>query len=376
MKSFLWHDRVQVVAVCDVDRGHRDDAKETAEKHYAEHKPSGEFKGIDTYGDFREVLARDDIDVVTIATPDHWHAPIAIAAAKAGKDMYCEKPLTRTIAEGRALSDTVRRTGRVLQVGSQQRSDRRFRLACELVRNGRIGSLHTIRVYLPGGDETGLHPPAPVPEGFDYDFWLGPAPWAPYAKERCHYNWRHQWDYAGGKLADWGAHHLDIAHWGMGMERSGPVEISGTGEWPKEGLWNMPVHYEVTYKYTNGVTVIAKDRADYGVSFEGSDGKVWVSREELRTEPASLAKTRFGPGDVRLYESTWHHGNFIDCVRTRREPIAPAEIGHRSASVCHLGNIALKLGRRLHWDPDRERFVNDPEADRLLARANRAPWRT
>jgi len=375
MKSFLWHDRVQVVAVCDVDRPHREEAKGVVEKHYAERSAAAAFKGVDVYNDFREVLARDDIDLVCIATPDHWHVPISVAAAKAGKDIYCEKPLTRTVAEGRTLSDTIRRTGRVLQVGSQQRSDRRFRLACELVRNGRIGRLSTVRVYLPGGNQTGLHPPEPVPEGFDYDMWLGPAPWAPYAKERCHYNWRHQWDYAGGKLADWGAHHLDIAQWAMGLERSGPIGIEGTAEWPREGLWDMPVHYEVTYRYANGVTVIAKDREDYGVMFEGTAGSVWVTRDTIRTDPASLAKIRFGPGEVRLYESTWHHGNFIVCVLGRREPVAPAEVGHRSASVCHLGNIALRLGRRLRWDPDRERFVNDPEADRWLARAYRAPWR-
>ena len=376
MKSFLWHDRVQVVAVCDVDRPHREEAKGVVEKHYADHAPSGGFTGVEAYHDFRELLARDDIDLVCIATPDHWHAPIAAAAARAAKDIYCEKPLTRTVAEGRALSDLIRRTGRVLQVGSQQRSDRRFRLACELVRNGRIGTLKTIRVTLPTGATTGFHPPEPVPEGFDYDRWLGPAPWAPYAKERCHYNWRHQWDYAGGELADWGAHHLDIAHWAMGLDRSGPVEVEGTGEWPAEGLWDMPVHFEVSYKYANGVTVIAKDHAsERTVTFEGTAGTVAVSREFIRTDPASLATARFGPGDTRLEVATWHHGNFIDAVIGRRDPIAPAEVGHRSASVCHLGNIALRLGRKLRWDPDRERFVNDSAADRWLARAYRAPWR-
>ncbi len=377
MKSFLWHDSVQVVAVCDVDRAHREEAQREVEKHYADHAPSGGFRGCDAYPDFRALLARSDIDAVVVATPDHWHAPVTIAAARAGKDVYCEKPLTRTVAEGRIVCDTIRRRGRVLQVGSQQRSDRRFRLACELVRNGRIGKLQTVRVWLPGGSETGLHPAQPVPKGFDYDFWLGPAPRAPYVEERCHKNWRHQRNYGGGMLADWGAHHLDIAHWGMGTESSGPVEIAGTAEWPREGLWDMPLRYEVTYRYANGVTVIARDVRDgdeNGVRFEGTEGKVFVSRDEIKTTPASLATARIGPNGVRLYESTWHHGDFIDCVKTRCEPIAPVETAHRSATVCHLGNLALQLGRRLRWDPAGERFVNDPEADRLLARANRAPW--
>lgn len=377
MKSFLWHDHVQVVAVCDVDTAHREEAKQEAEKHYAEHAPSGGYRGCAALHDFRELLARPDIDAVVVATPDHWHAPVTIAAVEAGKDVYCEKPLTRTVAEGRLVVEAVRRRGRVLQVGSQQRSDRRFRHACELVRNGRIGRLHTVRVWLPGGVETGLHPPEPVPKGFDYDFWLGPAPWAPYAQARCHKNWRHQWDYAGGLVADWGAHHLDIAHWGMGLDESGPVEVAGSAEWPSEGLYDMPLRYEVTYRYANGVTVIARDERDgdeNGVSFEGTKGKVFVSRDTIRTEPASLAEARIGPNELRLYESTWHHGDFIECVRTRSEPVAPVETAHRSATACHLGNIALRLGRTLRWDPARERFENDPEADRLLARANRAPW--
>ena len=377
MRSFMWHDRVQVVAVCDVDRAHREEAKGVAEKHYSEHKPSGRHDGIGSYGDFRDLIARDDIDLVCIATPDHWHAPIAAAAARAGKDIYCEKPLTRTVAEGRALADLVRRTGRVLQVGSQQRSDRRFRLACELVRNGRIGRLRKINVTLPTGASTGLHAPEPVPEGFDYDMWLGPAPWAPYVKERCHYNWRHQRDYAGGEIADWGAHHIDIAHWGMGLDRSGPVEVSGTAEWPEDGLWDMPVRFEVAYRYANGVTLVVKDHSwERFVSFEGSDGTVTVSRQYLRTDPPSLAKSRIGPGEDRLEVSTWHHGNFIDAVLGRRDPVAPAEVGHRSATACHLGNLAVRLGRRLRWDPEREKFVDDSAADRHLSRANRSPWRT
>jgi predicted dehydrogenase len=374
MGNFMWSNTVQMVAVCDVDRKNREDAQKKVEKHYSENKPGGPWKGCAAYNDFRELLAREDIDAVIIATPDHWHVPIAIAAARAGKDIYCEKPISLTIGEGRALCDVMKRTGRVLQTGSQQRSDGRFRQACELARNGRLGRLHTITTHLPGGTETGPQPVQPVPDGFDYDMWLGPAPWAPYTEKRCHWNFRWIYDYSGGEPTDWGAHHNDIAQWGNGTELTGPVEIDGKGVFPEKGLWNAPLSFRIEYRYANGVRLVCENGDPQTVMFDGDKGWVKVSREEIRAEPESLLREKIGPDEIRLYRSKDHTENFLDCVKSRKETVAPPEIAHRSATVCHLGNISMRLGRKLAWDPDRERFVNDPEADRMINRAMRAPW--
>lgn len=365
MKGFKGQPGCQVVAVCDVDAGHRENAAKTA--------------GLDPkscYNDFREVLARGDIDAVSVAAPDHWHVPISIAAVRAGKDVYCEKPLTLTIAEGRALADEVRRYGRILQTGSQQRSSDNFRFACELVRNGRIGKVHTVRVGVPGNNRT-CEPtwtPEPVPEGFDYDLWLGPALWAPYHRQRCHYEFRFILDYSGGQPTNWGAHHLDIAHWGLGMDNSGPVEIVGNGEFPTTGLFTTAtkVYFEATY--ANGVKLICQTDGS-NTRFEGADGWVDVSRGDLKTLPESLKKEIIGPDEIHLYQSRDHKQNFLDCIKSRKDPIAGAETGHRSATLCHLGNIAMLLGRKLKWDPVKERFIGDSAANSMLARSMRAPWR-
>ena len=365
MKGFKGKSDSEVVAICDVDANHLAKARETA--------------GLDPkscYGDFRELLARSDIDAVVVATPDHWHVPVSIAAVRTGKDVYCEKPLTLTIAEGRALANEVRRYGRILQTGSQQRSSDNFRFACELVRNGRIGKVHTVRVGIPGNNKT-CEPtwtPEPVPEGFDYDFWLGPAPWEPYHHQRCHYEFRFLLDYSGGQPTNWGAHHLDIAQWGLGMDSSGPVEIVGKGEFPTSGLFTTAtkVYFEATY--ADGVKLICQTGGS-NTRFEGTDGWVDVKRGGLKTEPEPLAKETIGPDEIHLYESRDHKQNFLDCIRSRKDPIASAETGHRSASLCHLGNIAMLLGRKLKWDPDKECFVNDSAANSMLARGMRAPWR-
>jgi len=365
MKGFHGRKDCQVVAVCDVDAGHLERARQSV--------------GLDkrcAYRDFRELLARDDVDAVVVSTPDHWHVPVSIAAVRAGKDVYCEKPLTLTIAEGRALVQEVRRYGRVLQTGSQQRSSNHFRFACELVRNGRIGKVHTVKVYLPGNNRT-CEPswePEPVPPGFDYDFWLGPAPWAPYHHQRCHYQFRFILDYSGGQVTNWGAHHLDIAQWGLGMDHSGPVEIYGDGEFPKTGLFTTATRVYFEAIYANGVKLICQTGGSH-TRFEGTAGWVEVSRGGLKTEPASLKTTTIKPDEIHLYRSRDHKGNFIECIRTRKRPIADVEIGHRSASLCHLGNIAMLLRRRLRWDPDREQFIGDFEANRMLWRPRRAPWR-
>jgi predicted dehydrogenase len=320
------------------------------------------------------VLARPDIDAVFITTPDHWHSIIAIEAARAGKDIYCEKPLALTISEARAVAQAVERYGRVFQTGSQQRSDRTFRFACELVRNGRIGRVHTVHVNVGGPPVDCDLPEEPAPPCLDWDRWLGPAPWRPYnailappITDDGWALWRNYRDYAGGGMTDMGAHHFDIAQWGLGMDGAGPVQII-----PPDGKGvNL-----LTYRYANGVLMThtgALEKA--GVEFIGDKGRVLVNRYDyLVTEPKELARQGFGPGDVRLCRSDDHHLNWAECIRTRGRPICDAEIGCRSVTVCHLGNIAYQLKRPLRWDPGKEIFVGDEEANRLLRRPMRAPW--
>ncbi len=384
MQAFLGRADVQIVALCDVDSGstrYEDEwlrglgpALEAVRKHYAGR--SGTFAGLQGYSDFRKLLARDDIDAVCIGTPDHWHAAMTVAAARAGKDIYCEKPLGLTVADGRAMVEAVKQHKRVFQCGSQRRSDARCRSACESVRNGRVGKLHTVRAGLPGGHWTrkNLQPtndPQPVPEGFDYEMWLGPAPWAPYTYNRCHWNFRWNLDYSGGMVTDWGAHLIDVAHWGMGTEDTGPVEVEGKGTWPpRTDLFNTATAFEFTCKYANGVSLIA--RSGGPSRFEGTEG--WIDLEGGKADPESLLTERSEPGQIQLYRSNDHHGNFIDCVKTRQETAAPVEVAHRSITPSHLGNIAMQLGRKLRWNPVSERFIDDAEADRHLARAYRAPW--
>ncbi len=354
---------VQVVAVCDVDTGHR--------------KKACDLAGLDSkagYNDFRDVLARGDIDTVLIATPDHWHVPISIAAARAGKDIYCEKPLTLTIAEGRTLCDAVKRYGTIFQTGSQQRSGREFRFGCELVRNGRIGRLHTIRLHIPPNNRfCSSWQPEPIPQGFDYDLWLGPAPWQPYNIHRCHYEFRFILDYSGGQMTNFGAHYLDIAQWANDADDTGPVEIEGHGEFLKDGLFNTANKVNVKYTYANGVEMFCTTGGT-GIRFEGTEGWVFVDRGIIDAKPKSLLTSKTAPNEIHLYKSKGHLQNFIDCVKLRKDTVATAEIGHRSTTVCHLGNIAMILGRKLNWDPAKERFVNDPQANRMLSRPMRSPW--
>jgi predicted dehydrogenase len=376
LKSLSGNGQVQVVAVCDVDARIREAGKKLVEDKYASQSASGSYKGCDAYNDFREVMARNDVDAVMIATPDHWHALIALAAIRSGKDVYCEKPLTLTIAEGRAISDAARRYGRIFQTGSQQRSSIRFRQACEYVRNGRIGKVHTIHVGLPGNNakNIGLHPPMPIPPELDYNMWLGPAPFEPYTEGRVHYYFRFIQDYSGGQVTNFGAHDLDIAQWALDADNSGPVEVDGSrGEFPADGLYNTATRVDFECTYASGVKLLCKTSGS-GVRFEGSEGWVYVNRGTLEAEPKSILTSVIGPNEIHLYDSRSHWDNFLDCVRSRREPICPAEVGHRSATVCHLGNIAMLLKRRVRWNPAAERFINDPEADRMIGRAMRGPW--
>ena len=376
MTNFLGRDDVTVIAVCDLDRLRLLEGKALVEKTYAEKSPSGNWRGCDTHHDFRELIDRADIDLISIAVPDHWHAIPAIYASNAGKDIYAEKPLALTIPLGRKMSDTMRRNGTVWQTGSWQRSENNFRQACELVRNGYIGDLKKVYIGLPEGSAVGPQPVMPVPEGFDYDFWLGPAPKAEYTQLRCHWNFRWILDYSGGQLTDWAAHHCDIAQWGMGTEDTGPVEVWGEGDFPKDGLWNTAMHYHVVATYKNGVVMDITDNTQnpQGVKFEGTKGWVFVKRGDIDVNPKSLLTTVVGP-DKQLYRSNNHWGNFIECVRTREKTIAPIETAHRSITIAHLGNIAMRLGQKLQWNPDTERFVNNAEADRMLDRPMRSPWR-
>ena len=366
-----------VTALCDVDEGQAAKLKKKYEK-------------AETFTDFRKLLESKDVDAVVCATPDHWHTLVSLAAMRAGKDVYCEKPLTLTIDEGKHLVKAERETKRILQTGTQQRSSTYFRLACELVQNNRIGKLKHINVWVPAGMregpfESNQQPPA----GFDYDKWVGQAPMLPYIKERTHMKFRYWWEYSAGTITDWGAHHNDIALWATGYDRSGPISAEGKVlKEPIPGGFTVPSEFEITYTYANGVThksmttvddspfgsVVNKDGQRHGIRFEGEDGWIWVTRGSINAHDREILKYKFGPDDNRLYFSNDHMANFLECVKTRKEPICPAEVGHRSATMCHLGAISVRLGRKVNWDPNKEAFVNDDEAQSLVSRPQRAPY--
>jgi predicted dehydrogenase len=370
MKNFLVNADAHALAVCDVDPVNLNIARDMVNEKYGN-------TDCATYSDFREVLARDDIDAVMISTPDHWHVPISIAAAKVGKDVECEKP-TLTIAEGRVLCETMQRYGRIFQWSTEDRSVDVYHRMCELVRNGRIGKVHTIRVELPSGPDTPGDPtPMPVPDGFDYDMWVGPAPWAPYTKGRCHWNFRWILDYSGGQLTDWGAHLLDGAQWGNDSEHTGPVEVEGKGKFWPDGLYNTAIEYHIEYKYADGVQLIVTSGTP-SLRFEGSEG--WIGnrgwRAPLQAEPKSILDSVIGPNEIHLYTcQAGEQRNFLDCVKSRKDCYFPPEIGQRCFTVAHIGNISMLLGRKLRWDPDNEQFINDEQANRMLSRAMRSPWR-
>ncbi len=366
LENFCRNGHVQIRAVCDLQPGRCDAARAILDRDYDK---AGGAKSVAFFSRHEELLARADVHAVVVAVPDHWHALLTVAACRAGKDVYCEKPLSLTVREGRAMVDAARRYGRVVQTGSQQRSGSNFRHACELVRSGYIGKVRRVHVDV-GGPSRDIYLPAqPVPEGFDYDRWLGPAPLAPYNDERVSGRfdggWRRFRDYSGGAMTDWGAHHFDIAQWGLGADAAGPVEVHPP---TRQGYKSL------TYRYADGV-LIQRGVAN-GIKFVGDEGWVEVNRGFLRTHPESLARQVIGPNDVRLYRSAGHTADWIKCIHTRGRPIADVEIGHRSATVCHLGNIALWLGRPVGWDPADERIVGDAAAARRLDRPRRAPWRT
>ena len=374
LNGFLGHDDVQVVAVCDPDARRRAASKQRVEQRYAAATRSGTFRGCEEYNDYRDLLERADVDAIIQATPDHWHAPVVIAAARAGKDIYGEKPLSLTIREGRHMVDAVNNFGRVFQTGSQQRSDSRFRHACELVRNGRIGTVHSVTCGLPTTPTCPNQPPIPVPDGFDYDLWLGPAPWAPYCARRTHFDFRWILDYSGGQVTDWGAHHIDIAHWGLGLEETGPVSVEGQGEFPNDGLFDAATNFDFTAAYRSGVRIRVTNAVENGVKWEGDDGWIFVTRGRIAASSPDILRERIAPWEDRLPASPGHHRDFLNCMRTRETPIAPIEQAHRTITVAHLGNIAMQLQRPVQWNPDSERILGDWDADRMMQRAARGNW--
>lgn len=367
-----------IVAVCDVDRNVKDQAKAAF--------GSTPF----SCEDYRELIGRKDVDVVTIGTPDHWHTKMVIDACRAGKDVYCEKPLTLTIEEGQQLVKVVKETGRVVQVGSWQRSDDRFRLAVEMVRSGRIGKLKTVDVVLGKNVTSQSFTPSKPPKNLNWELWQGQTPDVPYIEERSHYTFRWWYEYSGGQMTDWGAHHIDIAQWAI---NDIPIAINGTAKFPTiENGFNVANDFEVVYDYSNGVKLTVKDHGENGILFTGDTGRIFVNRGKITGAPIeALSKQPFPRESWNVYDFdnlqrparagkldaiVNHMGNFFDCIQSRRLPISDVENQHRAVSTCHLGNISMRLGRALQWNPATEQFVNDPEANQWLRRDQRKGYET
>jgi predicted dehydrogenase len=394
----IWqYDSARIMAVCDLDSKRAQEAVTLVNGYYG--KQAGKpYSGVTAYTNYRELLASKDVDAVVISTPDHQHALIAMEAVAAGKDVYLQKPASLTIAEGRALSDAVHHSGRIFQIGSQQRSTVQFRVAAELVRNGRIGQLKTVEIGLPGDPSGDDEPEMPVPKNLNYDGWLGSTPVVPYTEKRVHpqsgYDrpgWLRCEQFGAGMITGWGAHHLDSAHWAMDTEYTGPIEVWGTAEFPKMGLWDVHGPFRTEANYANGVHMIVSGDFPNGLKFIGTDGWIFVSRgNETVTASDPVAKLKdpqalaasdpriltsaIGPHEIHLYESKEHHGNWLECIRSRRQTIAPVEVAHRACSACLIHHMAMKLKRKLHWDPLRERFRNDDEANAMLSRPQRPPY--
>lgn len=397
------HDMCRMVAVADVDSKRAGDGKKWIEGYYAKKTGKKNYVDVKAYQDYKEMLQDKNIDAVIISTPDHWHSQLAIEAALAGKDIYLQKPASLTIAEGRVVSDVVNRTGRILQLGSQQRSLNpwpQFQRVCELVRNGRIGEIKHVKVGLgtdPGGKQ---EPKMPTPENLNYDMWLGSTEYVYYTEKRVHpqndYSrpgWLRCEQFGAGMITGWGAHHIDTAHWGMGAEFTGPVEVEAQAEFPKSGLWNVHGNFSVHAKYASGATMDISSDFPNGIRFEGSDGWIFVSRgnatvtasdpvsqnerkKALDASSPGILTSKIGANEIHLYRSSEQHLNWLECIRTRKQPVAPAEIGHRSCTACLLSHIAMKLPRKLYWDPKKEQFVKDDEANKMLSRPQRHPYGT
>ena len=397
------YDAARIVAAADVDRNRLHSGKQMLEDWYAKKTGQSNYMDVKIYDDYHALLANKDIDAVIISTPDHWHAQPAIEAALAGKHIYLQKPTSLTIEEGRQMSDTVRKSGVTFQLGSQQRSINpwpQFKKACELVRNGRIGKLHTVRIGLPSDPAGGDTKEMPIPENLNYDMWLGSTPYVYYTPDRVHSqtdpNSRGGWlrceQFGAGMITGWGVHHIDIAHWGMNTELTGPVEVEATAEFPKTGLWNVHGDYEVQAKYANGVNMIMNSKNPNGIRFEGSEGWIFVTRGNVgvtASDPTSgtiekpfnasdpkILTSVIGPGETHLYESPEQHGNWLECIQNKKPTISPAEVAHRSCSACLVAHAAMKTHGKLYWDPKKEMFKDNVEANKLLSRHQRYPYGT
>ncbi len=393
----------QIVAVCDCRRPRLEEAGKRVEKFYSERDKSGSYGGCKAYHDFREVIDRKDIDALIITVPDHWHGIVATRALAAGKDLYCEKPLGRTIAESVAIRDAAVKYKRVFQTGTQQRSDAKFRQACVLARGGHLGKVHTIEVAVPAGGDIVKQPPAPVPDGFDYEIWTGPAPMHPFDLKRCEWLGMY-WiaDYCVGFICNWGIHHLDIAAWGCPEVVNAPFEIEGTGLVPSQGMCSTVVTWQTEYRYPSGLRLsFTSDRGPFdwhrqqglteesaraladvdpkrhhetGCRFIGKEGWVHVTRGAISAEPASLLEKQVDPASVGIVVSDDHYVNFLECVRDRRVPVSSLDSGHRATCLGNVADIAVRLGRKLTWDPGADRFVNDDEANGKRSQPMRSPW--
>ena len=394
-------DEARVIAVADLDANRAIKGKQFIEDYYS--KKSGSKTAVDvrSYGDYREMLLRKDVDAVIISTPDHWHAQPAIEAALAGKDVYLQKPTSLTIAEGRMLSDVVKRKGIILQMGTQQRAMPQFRIAAELVRNGRIGKLHTVKIGLPGDPSGPEAAQMPVPKNLNYEMWLGSTPEIYYTEIRVHPQnsltdrpgWLRCEQFGAGMITGWGQHHFDAAAWGMDTEYTGPVSVNAMAQFPKSGLWNVHGDFIAVAEYLNGVTMITSGGFPNGIRYEGSEGWIFVSRGDYSataSDPVSKSKSSkafdasdprilnsvINENEIHLYNINNQHGNWLECIKTRKEPISPVEKGHRACSICLITHISMKLGRKLQWNPVSELFVNDEEANKMLSRSQRFPYGT
>ena len=396
----MQHEAARVVAVSDLDSNRMKDGKALVEGFYAKKTGNSQYMNVTMYGDYKDMLANPDIDAVIISTPDHWHSQPAIEAALAGKDIYLQKPTSLTVTEGRLLSDIVHRQGVILQVGTQQRSSKQFRIAAELVRNGRIGKLRTVKVGLPGDPSGPEADPMPVPPNLNYDMWLGSTPKVPYTEIGVHPKkgygrpgWLRREQFGAGMITGWGQHHFDSAAWGMDTEYTGPVSVEAIADFPKSGLWNVHGDFKVKAVYENGITMHVSGDYPNGIRYEGEDGWIFVSRgnyvasasdpvsknnnsKALDASDPKILTSEIGPNEIHLYQSNEQHGNWLECVQTRKQPISPVEIGHRACTVCLISHIAMKLPRTLQWDPVNERFINDDEANSMLSRPQRKPYGT
>ena len=392
-------EKARIMAVCDLDRHRTEETKQLVEEYYTKKTGQANYIDVKMYDDYREMLLNKDIDAVMISTPDFWHAQPAMEAALAGKDIYLQKPTSLTIHEGRQLAEIIQKTGRILQVGTQQRSSSQFRKAAELVRNGRIGKLHTVKIGLPGDPSGPPAPAMPIPKGFNYDMWLGSTPEMPYTEIGVHpqvgYDrpgWLRMEQFGAGMITGWGQHHYDSAAWGMDTEYTGPISVESVAEFPKSGLWNVHGDFMSKAEYANGITMYTSGGYQNGIRYEGTEGWIFVSRGDYAATPSDptskvrakaidasdpkILESVIGEKEIHLYNSADQHGNWLDCIESRKEPISPIEIGHRACSVCLITHVSMKIPRKLQWDPKKEHFVNDKEANTWLRREQRAPYGT